>query len=218
MPMPPMEPMMIVSEILFTILSVIFCFLIYRKTKESYELTKYAGIKYFRESFLFFGLSYVLRFLLGLTFISSIAFDVFLPRGHFFLLFALPLSYFSTMGIFYLLFGTIWKRFDGKKMIIIGHTIAVLMCLVPVFTRSHALLSILQFALLIAAVVLSYTTHQGKLSKMKLLYVLVAVLWLINLFLLGKPHPMFLEAQLVLEVISLGVFYTIYYKLAKWVA
>lgn len=88
------------AEILFTIIAVVFCFVIYFKTRESYELTKYEGIRYFREAFLCLGLSYVLRFLFSLTFISRMTFDFILNWQVFMPLFIMLLSYFSTIGIF----------------------------------------------------------------------------------------------------------------------
>ena len=52
-------PVMFSFELVYTVIAVIFCMAIYFKTKESYELTKYEGIKYFRDAFLFLGLSYL---------------------------------------------------------------------------------------------------------------------------------------------------------------
>ena len=105
------DPVMFGIELGFTVIAVIFCFLIYFKTKEIYELTKYKGIRYFRGAFLFFGLSYVMRFLFSLVLLSRIAFDFFLPRHLIMPLFILPLGYLSTVGIFYLIFPT----FDSQR-------------------------------------------------------------------------------------------------------
>src|SRR3989339_186034 len=134
------DPMSFGTEFLFTVIAVVFCFLIYFKTKESYQLTKYKGIKYFRVAFLFFGLSYILRFLFSLVLLSKIAFDFILPRGMFAPLFILPLGYFSTIGIIYLIFSAVWKKFDNKGVHFLAHTVATLLSLISFFIRSHLIL------------------------------------------------------------------------------
>jgi len=163
MAMPPphfLDPMIFVPEILFTVIAVVFCFVIYFRTKESYELTKYEGIRYFRGAFLFFGLSYLLRFVFGLLRFSTIAFDVIIPRQMFAFLFILPLGYFSTVGILYLIFGSVWKKFNNKKMLLIGHLAAVLLTIISFVTRSPRTLLWLQTALLVLAVVLVFFLHK----------------------------------------------------------
>src|SRR3989338_1734412 len=187
------EQLNFVVETAFTILAVIFCFLIYIKTKESYELTKYEGIKYFRDAFLFFGLSYLLRFIFSLIFLSRIAFDFILPRKIFIPLFILPLGYFSTISILYLVFSLIWKKVNNKILLIGGHSIAILLTLISVITRSHLMLIYLQSFLLTVTIVWSFLIHSKKLSQTKILYILVFVLWLINLIILGNRHHSLFE-------------------------
>ncbi len=64
--MPPfhlIDPTMLAVELGYTLIVVFICFIIYFKTREIYDLTKYEGIEYFRNTFLFFGLAYIFRFL-----------------------------------------------------------------------------------------------------------------------------------------------------------
>jgi hypothetical protein len=222
-PPPPMNPMIFSTELLFTIIAVIFCFLIYFKTREIYKLTKYEGIKYFRGAFLFFGLSYVLRFIFSLIRFTGIAFDFFIPREMFALLFILPLGYFSTIGILYLIFGSVWKRFKSKKLLVIGHVIAVLLSVISFLTRSHIILLYLQTALLVIAATLSFFVHkkdalkkEKKITGMKMLYLLISALWLINLWIIDEKRPFPLEVEIFFQIISLIVFIIIYHKVSKW--
>jgi hypothetical protein len=213
--MPPhfFSPMIFVSEIVFTILAVILCFLIYFRTKESYELTKYKGIRYFRDAFLFFGLSYLMRFLTSMMFFyTSIAFPF--HRENFMPVSMLALSYFSTIGIFYLIFSSVWKRFSNTRMLVIGHTLAIIMSIVSFATRSPVLLLYMQCALLAIAIILGFVEH--KISKGRMLYVLTAVLWLINLLIIDPGHPMNPAMRDLFQIISLGVFAVIYFRLSKW--
>jgi len=222
MAMPPphfLDPMIFVPEILFTVIAVVFCFVIYFRTKESYELTKYEGIRYFRGAFLFFGLSYLLRFVFGLLRFSTIAFDVIIPRQMFAFLFILPLGYFSTVGILYLIFGSVWKKFNNKKMLLIGHLAAVLLTIISFVTRSPRTLLWLQTALLVLAVVLVFFLHKKdkKITGMKLLYILVSMLWLINMWIIDERRPFPFEVEIVFRAVSLVVFIIIYHKISKWV-
>ena len=212
------NPLLFSAELLFTIIAVVFCFLIYFRTRESYELTKYQGIKYFRGAFLFFGLSYVLRFLLSMAFLSRIAFDLIVPRSMLIPLFILPLGYFSTIGIFYLVFSSIWKRFKGRNLLILGHSTAILLSVISFFTRSHLILLLFQSTLLIFGVILSSIMHksENRVSQIRILYFLVSLLWLINLWVIDRTRPLSFEIDIFSELISLAVFIVIYYKISKW--
>lgn len=213
------NPGFFAAEIVFTIIAVAFCFLIYFKTREIYELTRHDGIKYFRGAFFFFGLSYVVRFLFGLVLLSMIAFDFIVPREMFGPLFILLLGYFSTIGIMYLIFSSVWKKFKSKNLLIAGHGIAILLSIVSFIARSHLILLYFQSALLILAVVLSSILHkrEKKISRIRVLYFLVSVLWLINLWIIDRRRPFSFGMEIFFQIISLAVFILIYRKISKWV-
>jgi hypothetical protein len=218
MPAPPFEPIIFLPETIFTAAALLFCFLIYFRTKESYELTKYKGLMYFRGAFLFFGLSYLVRFLFGFVPFSRMAFDFILPRSMFAILLILPLGYFSTIGIFYLLFGLVWKNFRNSYMLIFGHAIALLLSVISFLTRSQEILLYLQCALLAIAIIIGFTGHTGKkISGIKILYIFVAGLWLINLLVIDSRRPLPPDARIFFQLISLAVFFIIYHKISKWV-
>jgi len=212
-------PMFLGTEIVFTVAAVVFCFLIYFKTKESYELTKYEGIRYFRDAFLFFGLSYAIRFFFSLVLLSIIAFDFIVPRIMFIPLFILPLGYFSTIGIFYLIFSSVWKSFKSRSLLVLGHSAAILLSIISFITRSHMILLYFQSALLVLAMIFSSTMHKSekRVSHAKVLYFLVALLWLINLWVIDRRRPFSAEIEIFFELVSLAVFIAIYYKVSKWV-
>jgi len=219
--MPPphfFDPIVFGTELVFTIIAFIFCFAIYYKTRESYELTKHAGIRYFRDAFLFFGLSYIMRFLFSLVLFSRMAFDFFIPREMFVPLFILPLGYLSTIAIFYLIFSLVWKRVNNQKILILGHLIAILLPLLAFLTRTPMLLLYMQTALLMIAILLVFLIRKGKkrLSKTKILYLLVFGLWLINLFIIDSKRPFPPEIEILFRAVSLIVFVMIYYKVNKW--
>ena len=220
MRLPPFfDPLLFSIDLFFTAVAGTFCLLIYFRTREIYQLTKHQGIRYFRDAFLFFGLSYFLRFLFHLVLLSWIAFDFMPPRGMFAPFFILLLGYFSTIGIFYLIFSTIWKKFNNRHLLVFGHSIAILLSVISFITRSHLILLYFQSALLVLAILLIVVRkHEKKISRMRIMYFLIALIWLINLWIIGprrKPFPF--EMQILVELISIGVFAFIYYKLSKWV-
>jgi hypothetical protein len=218
--MPPhfFNPYIFGANILFTLLSLIFCIIIYLKTRESYELTKHPGIGYFRDAFLFFGISYVLRFLLNIIMLSTMALDIFMPRHMLMPVSMLVLSYFSTMGIIYLILSTIWKKLSGTHMIWFGHGLAALLSVIAFLTRSPMILLYMQCLLLfIAALLTLVKAHDSKkITQTKVLYSLVILLWLMNLLIINRRGPFSFTIEIVFEVISLIVFVIIYHKISKW--
>ena len=214
------NPLLFATETFFTTIAVVFCFIIYFKTREIYNLTRHEGVKYFRESFLFFGLSYFLRFLLSMVFLSRMVFDLDLPRNIFVPLFILPLGYFSTIGIFYLVSGSIWKGIKKRNLLLFGHGLAILLSIVSLITRSPFILLIFQSLLLILGAIISIIKHkkEKKVSKVRILYLLVSFVWLLNLWIVDRPRrPLFFEGDIIAQIVSLAVFVAIYLKISKWV-
>jgi hypothetical protein len=129
------------------------------------------------------------------------------------------MGYFSTIGIFYLIYSLVWKKFNKRNLLIIAHTVAIALSLLSFATRSPFLLLLLQFILLIVAVVLSFMMHKKgkKLSQLKVLYILVAILWLFSLFLIGRKPFFPFHGELLFQLISLAVFVALYHKISRLV-
>ncbi len=220
MPMHPFfTPMRFGTEFVYTLIVVFLCFLVYYKTREIYNLTKYKGIGYFRIAFLFFGLAYASRFILHLlTFTSRLIFDLFIPRRIMFPIVMIPTGYLSTMAIFYLAYSTAWKKIKYKHFIVFSNTVAILVSAIAFISRSNILLSLVQLVLLICTIIISAKKHKkGKRrSYTRALYFLISIFWLINLFLLSPIRFVPYEVKGILQLISITVFVAIFYKVAKW--
>jgi hypothetical protein len=210
---------MFAVELIYTLVVVFLCFVVYYKTKGIYDLTKYKGIGYFRNAFLFFGLAYASRFILHLVQLTTFTFDFIIPKRMVFPLFMIPTGYFSTMAIFYLAYSIIWKKIKYEHFLTFGNTIAVILSAVAFISRSHILLSILQLLLLIFSIVLIIIKHKKPRKKLhtKALYILISIFWLINLFLLGPRRLLSFGIKFLFQLISIIVFIIIYYKVKKWV-
>lgn len=100
-----------------------------------------------------------------------------------------------------------------------GNFVAVILSIVSFITRSPLMLLYIQLALLGILVLLIFAMpkEKKKISQVKVLYLLVAGLWLINLLVVDRARPFPLEIELFFKVISLTVFATVYYKISKWV-
>lgn len=218
-PLPFFEPFRFGTEIIYTLIIVILCFLIYLKTRESYNLTKHRGIKFFRNAFLFFGLAYAFRLLFGIVMFSNFSLGLWLPRWILPLLILLPTSYLSTMGLFYLMLSSVWKKPTNQYLLVTGHVTAIFLSIITFLTRSHEIFVLLQLALLVIAVGFSIiTSHKvkKKFSHIKIIYILILIFWLINLWTL-KPQRMFSpEIKIILQIISVTIFGFLYYRILKW--
>ncbi|MEA2038109.1 MAG: hypothetical protein U9O94_11480 [Nanoarchaeota archaeon] len=206
------------TELMYTVIIVFLCFLIYYKTKEIYDLTKHKGIHYFRNTFLFFGLAYASRFFLYLFLIAGMTMDIYFPRRIFMPLTMVPVSYLSTIAIFYLAYSLIWKKIKYRNFIVFSNTLAILVSLVALTSKSHIIVSFLQLLLLVFAVlIITAKKHKKVKINVRALYLLVSLFWLLNLFVLGSRRFLSLEVKIVFQLISVVVFIVIYYKVNKWI-
>ncbi len=221
MPVPPFfGPKIAGIELAYTVIVVFLCFLVYYKTKDMYNLTKYKGIGYFRKAFLFFGLAYASRFILHiLTFTSRLIFDSYMPRRATFPLMMIVVGYLSTMAIFYLTYSTVWKRINYKHFIIFSNVLAILVSAIAFISRSNILLSLLQLILLAFTIIISIKKHKKgkKKSHARALYLLISTFWLVNLLLVGPRRFVPFEFKVIMQLVSLVIFFVIYYKVKKWV-
>ena len=92
-------------ELVYSIIVMLSCLIIYLKTSEIYKLTSHKGIKYFRMTFLFFGISYFLRFFTKMFLLGLIFTGTALHARQFISLTSLLLLYTSFMATLYLLYG-----------------------------------------------------------------------------------------------------------------
>ncbi len=215
---PPIGPFDdFVIDLAFTLAAIVLCFLVYFKTREVYSLTKHRGISYFRGAFFFLGLSYLFRFLFSILAFSRIDQVMTTDPRLFAPLFIIPLGYFSTIGILYLIFTMVWKRFDNKWLMILGHGLAVLLSIGSFITHSHIFLLLAQSIMLFIAIILGITMSTKKhFTGMRLLYILISIVWLLNLFVTDRRRGFLLE-DILSPIISICLLAIIYYKILKWV-
>lgn len=216
-PLKPAGYQFLSLELAYTIIIVLLCLLVFFKTREFYLLTKHKGIKYFRYTFLFFGLAYAARFLFHILHIWQFAFSFGMQRRMLSPYLLLIVGYLSTMALFYLTYSLVWKKIKFEHFITFANLAAVLLALVTLTSRSPGLLAILQLALLLATIIISILTHktEKKISPIRGLYILIVILWFLNLLILTPGRLVPLGLRLFLQTASIIVFIIIIYRISK---
>ncbi len=210
-------------QIISSLIITISCFLIYLKTRELYELTSYKGIKYFRNTFLFFGITQVIRFFLDLIRPLGFLFVFERPEWYFMFEVALFISiYASSMALIYLLLSIFWKKIKNKlsENIYLLHVIALVIALISLVGETGRLLLIIfqicLFFMLIVISLIKYgeTKHKDDLSSLYLLYLIIFALWIGAgiLELLTYFSPL---AGFLIYLLSLVIFLAVLFKVLK---
>jgi hypothetical protein len=212
------DPNFVIMELIFSTIVIVLAMLIYFKTKEMYSLTKYKGIRYFRNSFLFFALAFFFRFFFHLFMMSRIG-DAGISHGIMGPLSLTITSYLSTMAIFYLVLSTLWKYMKSNALLYIAHAAAALIVLMVGYFRTPEILGLAQLVLLVFAAVLSFLSYRKtkKHSQLFVIYILMFIIWVFNIFVLGPFRFLPFELRMLSLIITLVLFGIIYFKVKKWV-
>ncbi|MBT7903606.1 hypothetical protein HN587_07115 [Candidatus Woesearchaeota archaeon] len=218
--MPPhhlFNPLHFGIDLVYTLIIVFLCLLVYFKTKEMYVLTKHRGIEYFRNSFLLFGAAYLTRFIFHGIQLSIITLDLFI-RPRFFGPIVLTLTaFFSTLAIFYLVYSTNWKKFKYNSFLIVAYSVSVLVAVISLFTHAPMIIALVQLPLLLFVIVANISDTKKKNYSAKAIYVLISLFWLINLFVLSPKRILPFDITLLFQIFSLVVFIVLIHKLFKWI-
>ena len=201
---------------------IIFCSLmIYFGTKKMYDISKYPGIKYFREAFLFFAIAYFFKsfmsfMLILLGFHEALEFSGVVWG----LLMLFVFMYASTMAIFYLLYSVIWKKINHKKFVIpIINLLAIALSIFSIALRNAWLLIIVQVAVFAFIAIYNFISYKKLNNKKKLgsiyvIYMSLFVFWILNLsdILISGFDPL---VELLISFVSIGIFLVILYKVTR---
>jgi hypothetical protein len=158
------------------------------KTDRYFRLSLHNGLRYFRNSFLFYGLAFFWKFILAdLTNLNttSIFFSQFI------------FEYLLIMGGLFLLYSLIWKKFDLHKItysslinskIVFLHLIAIILSLFDSFFESYKFLFISQILIFSFSIILFFKNYKKneKKSSLPKIYILALSLgliaWILNFF------------------------------------
>jgi len=220
--MPPLFPGMM-TELFYSLVIIVSSMIIYFSTKELYDLSQHKGIKYFRNAFLFFGISFIFFFL-----IKFIVFSFNLTRiPHFNPMFLgniilFIFIYASTIAMFYLLYSVMWKKIDDKRnynKIPIFHVIALIVSFLSVSTQNGFILLLIQALVFLFIAIESYMNYrkskkEKNISSIYIIYFLVFAFWILNIIDIIVPN-FFSFVQIIIYTISSFIWLIILYKVLK---
>ena len=206
------------TEIVYSFVIIVCSLMIYFGTKELYKLSSHKGIKYFRQSFLFFALAYFFRSFIKIILFYFDAGEIraLLPIFGNITLFIF--MYFSSMAIFYLIYSVMWKKWKSKSIVYLFHFVALVIAIIIILFKNpfiYLLINLLLFVFIAFVFYKSYNQSKKKKShNLYFIYLLLFVFWIFNIIDLLIPN--YLKTyQLFIYLISLGIFLSILYKVIR---
>lgn len=219
--MPPM-PLMhagFVIEVFYSFIIIVSALLIYFSTRDIYKLSSHKGIKYFRNAFLFFAIAFFFRFVIKfiISLFSVPRFFIHSPAVSAVTLFVF--IYASTIAMFYLLYSVMWKKVPKKyENIYALHLVAIFISALSISTQNVLVLLLLQAIIFLFIAAESYRSYRKSRKKGVLnlyaVYMLLFVFWIFNILDILVPD-VFRPTQLIIYVISAGLFLLILYKVLR---
>jgi len=166
----------------YSMLIAFICLVIVIKTDRLFRISFHQGIRYFRNAFFFYGVAFILRYLLTDT-------------PYFFLIRAF-FQFFIIMAGFFLLYSLLWKRFEKSKgskssffnpVIFIFYMITLIIISLDYLWNVYYFMFFSQIILFGIATIISYKNYRQKGAEYNFLklYFIVMVLnffaWIFNL-------------------------------------
>jgi hypothetical protein len=195
-------------ELVYSFVIFLVCLIAYFETQEISKLSSYKGINFFRNTFLFFGISYFLKFILSLG-VFNIDVGLF-GQG---LFFGIAL-YAGLMAGIYLVMAIGYKKLPKKidKAIYFIHFAVILFSLIVLFSNNFLIYLIIQILILLLGVVLLYS--DGKKTGMLIIYQLLLLFWILDIIEVFIPN-FFGGLQLIISLASITIFFVVLYKIIK---
>jgi len=194
-------------KLIYGIFVALICFFIVFRTDKLFRLSFHQGIRYFRNAFLFFGVGFILRYILKPNYIfSKYLFEFFLVMGGFFLFYSL-----------------IWKKFEfsGKETrsslfnprAIIFYIMAIVVTVLDYFWATYCFMFFSQIILFLFVTFISYFNYVNKKGKFLKYYfisaLMILVAWILNLLasLTFNWDPLVILITYLLNVIIFVLFF-----------
>jgi hypothetical protein len=195
-------------DLVYSFVIFLICLIVYFETREISRLSSYNGINFFRNTFLFFGISYLLKFVLAFG-VMNINLGL-IGEGIFFGI----AIYASLMAGIYLVLAIGNKKLPKQfsNWIVIIHVLAIVFALIVLLTNNFLIYLIFQILILVLGVILLYS--DGKKASMLLIYQLLLLFWILDIVEVFVPN-FFGTLQLLVSLVSIGIFILVLYKIIK---
>jgi len=202
-------------KVVYALLISFICSLIVLKSDRLFKLSNYQGLRYFRNAFFFYGLAFIVRFILGSVQIQSQ--DIYMIIIKF-----LFEGFIITAGL--LLFYTlIWKSLEKRESryslfnlnIILIYLISILFATVDLILGVDLMMYVSQMVLFIMMSFLSYRNlvHSHKKTSFQKLHFITMVIGLIA-WILNTALYYFLDWNKVIQMLVYGlniIFFIIFF-------
>lgn len=223
--MPPgfmINPFQFSIEIFSTIIIAVLAMIIFYKTREIDFLSGKKSIKLFRYSFLFFGLAYIMRFLLMTSKATITLMDLARYLNRTTTAFITPfMVFFSLIAIMFLTTSLIKKIREKHNIAAYVVFIGLIISIISFLSQEIILVVLVQFFLVVTALIILQIqkTHvRRRKNKFHIIYVLLLVNWILSIVIfiplrIMIPH----EWMLIPHIISISIFSIILQKINKWI-
>jgi len=210
------------AEIIYSFVIIVSSLMIYFGTREIYELSSYKGIKYFRRAFLFFAIAYFFRSFIKFILLGFDSWEIYsvIPGRIFGAIAIFIFLYFSSMAIFYLLYGAMWRKWKGDKVkLVILNFLAIFIALASVLFVNRVVHLAINILLLLFVISIVYIAHKTKQDNSRhnnfyIIYLLLLIFCIFNVLDILIPR-FFQGLQLFGYLVSSGIFLIILYRVIK---
>lgn len=200
-------------KIFYGLVIAIICTIIVIKTDKLFRISNHQGIRYFRNAFFFYGIFFLIRYLI-----------IQPPLSEMFLLnstsYKFLVEFFVIMAGFFLLYSLIWKQFEYddpypssllNKNLMIFYAMTVIIFFIDYVWNAYYFLFFSQVILFISASIISYINYAKKGEKrMFLKFYFIAMILSLTAWLLNSISALYLEwnimAVIAIYIINVIIF------------
>jgi hypothetical protein len=208
-------------KLIYTLIIGFICFLIVLRTDKLFRLSLHQGIRYFRNAFFFYGLAFIMRYVLSsFSYVSNLADYSLIVKGIF--------EFFLIMAGFSLVYSLLWKRFESSKgsfsslfnpRFLIFYIMAIVIAFLDSLWKTYSFMFVLQIILFAYASVIAYSNYSGsKKGKFLSLYLIVILLnliaWIAN-FLVAEFFEWNTGGVIGIYILNIIIFFLFLYSIMK---
>jgi hypothetical protein len=197
------------------------CAVIVVKTDKLFKMSYHQGIRYFRNAFFFYGLSFIFRYLMGADIFSGGNQEKMIVTGIF--------EFFIISAGFFLLYSLLWKKFERENAfssslfnlpVGIFYMMAAILAILDVLDGDYKLMVLSQTIIFSCALLVSslrYSQEKKKNVFLKM-YLMVMILtlfyWTVN-FVVGEYLEWSFLGVVGLHVINVIIFFLFIYSIFR---
>lgn len=197
------------KELLKIIYALVICFIcaiIVLKTDRMFKLSDHQGLRYFRNAFFLYGLSFIVRFILGSQLIMEDYGSIYFTTINFFF------EFFIIAAGFFLLYSLIWKHVEKEKShhsffnprAGIFYVMAFILAYLDILLATSLFMYISQIILFFMMSIISYKNYSKNKKKypFQIYYFMIIILGLV-IWILNTALKYFLDWN---KVVQMGVY------------